>query len=123
MPVFGERVVSMNAKNVAPEPEYIHEDAPKTPWLKSKNGKLTAIIAGGVVALSAAFGAGFAISHEGKEGFDRHAGSFDHDGDRGAPNGQHPPRPGDIDGGPQGYGGDGKFTPVEPNQSPVPQNN
>ena len=82
----------MNAKNENP---YIHEEVATESWFKSKAGKLTIAIVGGVVALGAAFGTGVAVGSDfaGIEGFDRD-GDHKFQGDQ-QPDGQHPPRPGD----------------------------
>ena len=108
----------MNAKA---EPTYIHEEVPNQPWIKSKAGKLTSIIVGGVIVLGGAFGAGLVVGAEAGHSIPG-IGGFDRDGDHKLPggDGQRPPRPGDDDGGPQGFGGDGKFTPIDPNQSSAP---
>lgn len=89
----------MNPKNETP---YIHEEVRTESWFKSKAGKLTVAIVGGVVALGAAFGTGIAVGSEfghGGPGIPGIAG-FDRDGDHKfqgdqQPDGQHPPRPGD----------------------------
>jgi hypothetical protein len=94
----------MNVKNENPESPYIIDEAKSEPWIKSKAGKLTALIAGGVLALGASFGAGIAVGSQvnpvsrdgfGAEGF---GGDADYKFPGGQmPNGQHPPRPGDQD--------------------------
>ena len=86
----------MTPKNETP---YIHEEVRTESWFKTKAGKLTVAIVGGVVALGAAFGTGIAVGSElghggiGIAGFDRD-GDHKFQGDQ-QPGGQHPPRPGD----------------------------
>ncbi|MEY4321194.1 MAG: hypothetical protein RLZZ471_1135 [Actinomycetota bacterium] len=89
----------MNAKN---EPTYVVEEV-KEPWIKSKAAKLTGIIAGGVLALGAAFGAGLVLGSEGHRPGPLGIAGIDRDGDHKFPGGiqpdaQHQPRPGDQDG-------------------------
>jgi len=104
----------MNAKNETP---YIHEEVTSGPWIKSKAGKLTAIIVGGVIVVGGAFGAGLVVGAESGHGLPGIAG-FDRDGDHGGQfggDGQRPPRPGDKDG--------GQFNPNQaPSQQPSTQN-
>lgn len=104
----------MNANNETPESPYVVETASAEPWIKSKAGKLTALIAGGVIALGGAFGAGVAVGAQNGLGFERNAGGFgDRDGDHFMPNGQFGPRHGDDD----------NFKMPNPMQSPGVQNN
>ena len=90
----------MNAKA---EPTYIHEEVPNQPWIKSKAGKLTSIIVGGVIVLGGAFGAGLVVGAEAGHSIPG-IGGFDRDGDhKFSGDGQRPPRPdhapdGDRDG-------------------------
>lgn len=107
----------MNAKN---DIEYIHEEAPTESWIKSKAGKLTVLIVGGVVALGAAFGTGISVGSEfghgglGIAGFDRD-GDHKFNGQFPGGDGQRPPRPGDQDG--------GQFNPnPQSSQAPSTQN-
>ena len=70
----------------AEQTPYVIEDQTKEPWLKTKTGKLTAAIVGGVIVLGATFAGGVAvgsalgpqIGHE----LGIHA-PFDRDGDHG----------------------------------------
>jgi hypothetical protein len=105
----------MNAKNETP---YIHEEPNSEPWIKSRSAKLTGIIAGGVLALGAAFGAGVAIGSDfgprgelGIAGFDRHDDRDRHGDDR-----QRPPHPGERD------ENHGEFQLPEPTNPPATQN-
>lgn len=99
-----------------PEAPYINEDAaPKQNWLKTKQGKLTAAIAGGVVILGTAFAAGVAVGdHRGDDlrGQFGIAGFDDRDGDHG----------GFKHGGPDGDH-DGQFNPNQPAPAPNGQSN
>ena len=100
----------------AEQTPYVIEDQTKEPWLKTKTGKLTAAIVGGVIVLGATFAGGVAvgsalgpqIGHE----LGIHA-PFDRDGDHNFPGGdcQRPPRPGE----------DGDHGQFNPNQTPAPQ--
>ena len=99
----------MNAKE---EPTYIHEEVSSEPWIKSKAAKLTAVIAGGVIIIGGAFGAGLVVGATGGHELPG-IGQFDRDGDHKFPDGQHPPRPGDRD-------GDGDHGQFDPNQAPAP---
>ena len=96
-----------------PEAPYVNEDAaPKQSWIKTKQGKLVAAIAGGVVILGGTFATGVAVGeHRGGDlrGQFGQAGFGDRDGDHG----------GFQPGGPKGFNG-GQFNP---NQPPMPQPN
>lgn len=108
----------MNAKN---EPTYVVEEV-NEPWIKSKAAKLTGIIAGGVLALGVAFGAGLVLGSDGHGPVGPGIAGFDRDGDHKFPggerhDGQHPPRPGDND------GDHGNFDPGKaPSSPPSTQN-
>ncbi|MFM6962721.1 MAG: hypothetical protein ACKOWJ_00415 [Micrococcales bacterium] len=94
----------------ATDSPYIHEDAPKQPWMKTKQGKLATKIAGAALILGATFAGGVQVGeHFGNDG----RGAFAQFGDRdhGFPgqNGQFQ-RPGGDDQNGQ-FQGPGGFNP------------
>ena len=72
------------------ESPYVHDDAVKQSWLKTKRGKLVSAIAGGVVILGATFAAGVQVGeHFGNnDGYSRFGSFGDRDHNFDGPNGQ-----------------------------------
>ncbi len=90
----------------APESPYDVENGAKQPWLKTKNGKLTAAIVGGALILGGTFVAGVKVGeHRGEGPMSRFGfGNFGDDHRFGGPddNGFNPRMNGQLPGGPNG---------------------